>query len=161
MTVKRWAIWRAMERTTIGDGCWEFCGSRLPFGHGRIRHEGKDWLVHRLIYQELVGDIPEEMCVCHKCDNPPCIRPSHLFLGTMRDNMHDMIRKNRQRHDSNPKGEKHHNSKLTKEKALLILSRCNEPDFSPTKMGIELAVDACTVIDVVKRRTWRHVQCCG
>lgn len=79
-----------------GSGCWEWqgqTGGTSPYG--QIKKFGKFVGTHRLSYELCRGEIPEGMVVCHHCDNPICINPDHLFLGTMKDNMHDMINKGR------------------------------------------------------------------
>lgn len=82
-----------------GDGCWTFTGARNGYGYGVLietvdgqRHER---LAHRVAWSEANGPIPAGMVICHHCDNPPCVRPDHLFLGTHADNMADMIAKGR------------------------------------------------------------------
>ena len=79
----------------VGE-CWEWQGSTNQ-GYGRIGYEGKWHLTHRLSWKVAKGDIPEGKFVCHHCDNPKCIRPAHLFLGTHDDNMRDMAEKGRGR----------------------------------------------------------------
>lgn len=77
--------------------CLEYMGSRMANNYGRVKiggRNGKFVLVHRFVYEELKGPI-ENRCVCHTCDNPPCINPDHLFLGTHEDNMKDMAKKDR------------------------------------------------------------------
>lgn len=81
------------------SGCWEWQGVRYARGYGRILIEGQDWRAHRLSFAAFIGDIPTGMLVCHKCDNPPCVNPEHLWLGTPRDNVQDMFLKGRQRID--------------------------------------------------------------
>lgn len=78
-----------------GD-CWCWKGQRDKKGYGRIWKDGKKKAAHRVSW-ELVNDdpIPDGMHVCHRCDNPPCVRPSHLFLGTHSDNMKDCAKKGR------------------------------------------------------------------
>ncbi len=74
--------------------CWVWTGYRMPHGHGQIRRCGKLQLTHRHIYQEVVGEL-NGLYVLHHCDNPPCVRPSHLWLGTQADNLRDMREKGR------------------------------------------------------------------
>jgi hypothetical protein len=80
-----------LSRYTINDnGCWEYTGFK-NYGYGEC-NAGK---VHRLSYEYYIGTIPIGLCVLHKCDNPPCFNPKHLFLGTQRDNMKDRDKKGR------------------------------------------------------------------
>lgn len=78
-------------------GCWEWTGNKHSFGHGLTYIDGKKQSVHRLVYEALVGPIPNGLCVLHRCDNPPCFNPAHLFLGTRKDNNKDRDEKGRQR----------------------------------------------------------------
>lgn len=82
----------------VGDGCWEWQGYRNRSGYGAVRvggRGGKLWLAHRLSYSVLVGPIVDNLHVLHRCDNPRCVRPDHLFLGTNEDNVADRIAKGR------------------------------------------------------------------
>lgn len=76
-------------------GCLEWCGSKTPLGYGTMSFHGKREYVHRVSYILYKGVIPEDMCVCHSCDNPKCINPEHLWLGTQGDNMKDRDKKGR------------------------------------------------------------------
>lgn len=81
-----------------GDGCWQWRAGLNASRYGMACHNGKNWIAHRLAYQLCVGPIPDGMFVCHHCDNPTCVRPDHLFIGTAQDNTDDMIRKGRAKH---------------------------------------------------------------
>jgi hypothetical protein len=83
------------------DGCIEFTGACMPNGYGRIALGGQGGgvgLAHRVAWELANGPIPEDLHVCHRCDNPPCCNPAHLFLGTRSDNMRDSVSKRRDRH---------------------------------------------------------------
>lgn len=83
--------------TSIDDnGCWNFNGPITNTGYGRVGYNGKVYSAHRLSYIMFVGPVENsKIFVCHKCDNPRCVNPDHLFLGTAKDNVHDMIKKGR------------------------------------------------------------------
>lgn len=90
------------------DGCWEFTGAHCTTGYGRIYYEGSLQLTHRVSWFLTYGGIEEGLCVCHKCDNPPCCNPEHLFVGTHKDNETDKKSKGR-----TVQGERQGGSKLT------------------------------------------------
>jgi hypothetical protein len=109
-----------LDRLSIPEpnsGCYLFLGYINEDGYGRFLYEGKRELSHRASYKMHRGEIPGEMQVLHECDNPSCVNPDHLFLGTVDDNMKDMVRKGRQ---SKLRGDAHPRSKLAFEKAAEI-----------------------------------------
>lgn len=86
------------RKTVTESGCWEWIGSKRHFGYGQVYFKGRPGRkAHRVAWERTYGPIPEGMGVLHKCDNPPCINPDHLFLGTPEDNVQDMFKKGRQR----------------------------------------------------------------
>ena len=89
---------RFMAKVEKSDGCWEWTAAKLKKGYGKFSKGRDGWeLAHRASWRLKHGQIPQGMQVLHRCDNPSCVRPSHLFLGVARDNTHDMIRKGRAR----------------------------------------------------------------
>ena len=93
---------RFLSHAKISDNsdCWNYSGHKRPNGYAAIKLKGRITMVlaHRFSFQNFVMDIPENLLVLHKCDNRSCVNPSHLFLGTQKDNMDDMHNKGRFRH---------------------------------------------------------------
>jgi len=86
---------RFWEKVDMRGHCWEWTAAKTSCGYGRFKVEGKTVGAHRVSYELHYGEIPEEMCVLHTCDTPPCVNPEHLFLGTPTDNNRDRDQKGR------------------------------------------------------------------
>lgn len=96
LAVKTARFWKRVSKPD--NGCWEWTAGRYPHGYGRLTWNATSSYAHRVAWELTYGPIPKGMCVCHHCDNPPCVRLDHLFLGTMADNMRDRDIKGRDRH---------------------------------------------------------------
>lgn len=90
-------FWGRVDRSGGPDGCWEWLGYRLPAGYGLVKIDGVRDLTHRQSWRlaHPGEEIPKGFYVCHRCDNPPCVNPAHLFLGEPVDNHRDMKEKGR------------------------------------------------------------------
>jgi hypothetical protein len=108
---------------------------------------------HRLSYELTYGEIPDSMEVCHKCDNPCCVNPSHLFLGTRQDNIDDRERKGR---NNPPKGPANAKTKLTAEKVLEIREKRSQ-GVSFEKLAKEYGVCKKTIQDAVSGKNWAYL----
>ncbi len=144
-------FWNLIERD--GD-CWRWTGARDDKGYGRIYLEGKFWLAHRFSHTIHFGEIPIGMFVCHHCDNPPCVNPEHLFLGTPRDNMIDCGAKGRIRcGDRN--GERHPMVKLTEADVIGIR---NSVGFTQRQLSGIYGVARQTISDIRTGTNWKYLE---
>jgi hypothetical protein len=125
--------------------CWVWTAYCRPDGYGQFRSYGRLVYTHRLSYAALVSPIPEGLHVLHHCDNPPCVRPGHLFAGTQVDNVADMIRKGR-----------HWNSKLNDAKVLEIIRRASQGLTQP-EIARQFGVSRSIVGQIVRREVWKHL----
>lgn len=97
------------------SGCWTWNQNKDKWGYGRIKRDGKTSQAHRISYEMHVGAIPADLFVLHECDNPACVNPGHLFLGTHQENMDDCRLKGRR-----PHGEKHPAAKISDSDVISI-----------------------------------------
>ena len=138
--------------------CWFWRGVTAGAGYGVIglgsRKLGKEY-AHRVIWVLMNGPIPEGLFVLHTCDEPLCVNPKHLWLGTPKDNVRDMLKKGRGR-AGGPPGEKHGMSKLTDEK-VRWLRWFYEDGWSQDQIANMLGVSQNTVSRAIRSECWKHV----
>jgi hypothetical protein len=148
-------FWSKVDRA--GD-CWLWTGSKDGRGYGHFQPvNGRGMGAHRWSYARAYGPIPQSLYVCHHCDNPSCVNPAHLFLGTASDNQQDSIRKGRA-YLIPPlalSGEENPCVKLQEAQVLEILRRHSEP---LTELAKEFGVTKHAVWRIRHRKTWKHLQ---
>lgn len=153
---KQYIVDRVFETTTK---CWVWKLYCTPFGYGTLSYDGKKVLAHRHSYEVFNGEIPDGIKVLHKCDNPSCVNPEHLFLGTQKDNIDDMVSKSRnvpQTEQPKMRGEDHPHSKLTKKEVKEIRNKYMPYKYSYAKLGIEYNVSESTIREIVYGNNWSY-----
>lgn len=131
------------------SGCWLWTGAASEKNYGRFGiSASKPIEAYRWAYLAYVGEIPPGRYVCHSCDNPACVNPNHLFLGTPADNVADMVAKNRQ-----AKGERKFNAKLNESKVREIRAS----DLSDRKLAAIYEVDHKVINRIKNRKAWAHI----
>ena len=156
-------FWNKVNKT---DTCWLWTGYTLPFGHGQIHYLGRTVLAHRFSWELHNGPIPNGMNICHNCpdglDNPSCVRPDHLFLGTQADNMADAAKKGRTHHNgagegNSPFGTEHWNARLTDELVIKIIELRNH-GMSYRAISDRFGFFPQSIGEICRGETWKHVQ---
>lgn len=147
LTIPLSEFWNYVERT---ETCWIWKGRTRADGYGRLGNNNR---AHRVAFELCHGPFPEHLHVLHHCDNPPCVRPDHLFLGTDADNMRDKIAKGRQRWGS-ANGESNGNATMTIEQVLAIRASIG---LSKYALARKYGVTRRTIYDILTRATWKHI----
>jgi hypothetical protein len=130
--------------------CWNWQRAKNNDGYGSIHIGGRTHLAHRKSYELYRGEIPDSALVCHACDNPCCINPSHLFLGSQTDNMRDMAAKNR---GGRVYGIRHPRAKLTEKQIASIRS----DGRSGYVIACEYGISKSNVYAIKAGQTWKHI----
>jgi hypothetical protein len=139
-------FWAQVDKS--GD-CWIWLGAPWTKGYGRAFYQGQTWRAHRLAYSLTYGIIPKGLVVCHRCDTRLCVRPDHLFLGSIRDNHRDAMRKGR-----NSSGEIHGSAKLTQADVLAIQQSHERSGVLAQRYG----VDRTTIGRARYGRSWSAIR---
>jgi len=137
------------------EGCWEWTASTSSTGYGQINLTGNSGMVsaHRVAFTLENGPIPEGMSVCHTCDNPKCVRPDHLFLGTPKDNNHDCRLK--YRHPA--VGSLNHKARLIEDEVREIRGKYATGKYTQKELGRDYGVCYTTIGMIVRGERWKCV----
>lgn len=158
------------------DECWPWRDAKSDRGYGLVRYRKRNWKAPRLAWVLTYESDPGKSFVLHRCDNPPCCNPAHLFLGTHEENMADMTAKGRHvtrtRTDHLPSGDNHHarkhpevmargeghgNAKLTEAEVRAIRATWDSGQSSIAALARSYGMSKYAITCVVHRKTWRHV----
>lgn len=135
--------------------CWEWQGARNHQGYGNFSINRKPYIAHRIAYKLRYKNDPQQLQVCHKCDNPSCCNPTHLFLGTNLDNVKDRDMKGRQSKTSLfKKGEMNPRAKLTSADVAKIRAKYKEYEYGYKKLAKEFNSHYANIRRIVKGLQW-------
>lgn len=141
-------FWSKVEKT---DGCWLWTANKQLEGYGLIKIDKKTKKAHRVSWELFNGEIPDGLHVLHRCDNPSCVRPNHLFLGSHQDNMRDKKKKGR------VKGSRHPGSILTEKQVLEIRKKYKVRTISLPQIAKNYGVSWYTIGKILSGKLWKHV----
>ena len=142
---------RFFGKVDISGDCWQWLGYRAPSGYGLFWTGKRDERAHRVSWQFHNGPIPDGLHVLHHCDNPPCVNPGHLWLGTDADNVRDKVKKNRHCY-----GSLHYKAKID-ESDVLVIRELRSASTSVKALSWFFEISEQTIYQVSQRRTWRHI----
>jgi hypothetical protein len=143
--------------------CWEWTRGKTRLGYGRFAFRRRTERAHRVAYVLRVGPIPEGMCVCHRCDNPSCVRPSHLFLGTTQENTADKVAKGRHftgdpvSYERRPRGERHPMAKIG-EADVFEIRRARRAGVSLNALAARYGITKAAVRFAAIGKSWAHLK---
>ncbi len=161
---KRKSILERFEEKINKDGpiqahmdtaCWEWTAGKSRQGYGKFGFgpcRGQLQGAHRVSWKLYKGPIPDGMGVLHKCHNPGCANPDHLYVGTQQQNMNDMVEANRQ-----AKGSQYRFTKLTENEVLEIRNLYESDQFTQVELGNRFRVARRTIGHIVNRNVWTHI----
>lgn len=157
---EQWAdrFWARVRKHEGSSACWVWIGSRLPRGYGLFYPKaGRGMYAHRVSWEIANGrPVPEGLHVMHACDNPWCVRPEHLSVGTRSDNMRDMWNKGRG-HKNSKSGEEHYAHKLTEAQVIEMRERWARGGVKQRELAEQFGVTRALVGQIVRGVAWKHV----
>lgn len=144
-------FWSYVDKSGGDDACWIWTGPKIKDNYGRFHLREQKFQAHRVSYAIAHGGLESDVLICHHCDNPPCVNPKHLFIGTHRDNNLDKLEKGRA---GVPYGEQHWASKLTPDAVRMI--RASQK--TQRRLAAEFGVSQDQISAIKRREAWRHVE---
>ena len=151
------AVWAKVYIQEDGE-CWPWTGATNAHGYGHIRRNGTASIATRVIYRLVYGEFDKTLFVCHRCDNPTCCNPHHLFLGTDAENKTDMYSKGRWSPPPIRRGERNNLARLTADDVRYIRNRLKERRWGDmTALAKQFNVSRNHILRIKKRIVWAHI----
>jgi hypothetical protein len=144
---------RFLAKVVKTEGCWLWTARKTPQGYGRFGYQGENRLAHRVAFELFKAPFASGLHVLHRCDNPGCVNPDHLFLGTNAANVEDKVSKGRAQR---LEGERNGRSKLTEADVLAIRDAVAR-GVHRQELARLYGVAPMHINSVAARRSWRHV----
>ena len=154
---KEEAFYIHLDKFLNTDRCWSWKGCKDKNGYGRMTFNRKDYRAHRISWEITNGEIPQKMIICHSCDNPSCVNPNHLFLGTHKLNNQDMINKGRKK--SFP-GENNGMAILT-ENDVIEIRKWAKSGIKHGIIAYNFGVKKSYISGIVNNKTWKNIKSGG
>ena len=152
-------FWSKVDRSGGPDACWPWLSYKNRRGYGRFHFAKHHVPAHRLAYELIHGPLDQHLVCCHRCDNPPCCNPAHLFGGTHRDNIQDAVAKGRWHHRTPPRlrpDQRHWRAQLTETQVREIRRRIAAGE-AQKDLAAAFGVHRCCISDLHLGRTYRSV----
>ncbi len=148
-------FWEKVQKDS-DDKCWKWIGGKFSNGYGQFYKNPCKITAHRFSYELANGEIDKNLKVCHTCDNPICVNPNHLFVGTQKDNIQDMIKK--KRHNFNDAiGINNGRSIVNEVEVKEIRQKYKEGNISYKKLAKKYNLSETQTMRIVKRESWKHI----
>lgn len=142
---------------TSKHSCWEWVGAKDKNGYGLFQLRTKHTVrAHRFSYEEFFGIIPNGLFVCHKCDNPSCVNPTHFFLGTPKDNLQDASKKRRLPGGHGPKWEKNGQAKISKKDVIEIRRLYKTGEFFHYQIAKSFGIKKSQIGRIIRMESWKE-----
>jgi hypothetical protein len=160
-------LWRSVDRSQGDDACWPRTTCIAWNGYSKMMIDRKVFYAHRAVWELTRGPIPDGLFVLHRCDNPPCINPSHLFLGTQLDNARDRQAKGRNGVKKGDRawwpnrplrGSKNGRAKLTEAAVLDIRRAYRMGTVTQRELALRHGVDPSLISEILAGKRWAHVR---
>lgn len=151
---------RFLSKVDQSGECWEWKAARDRYGYGASCYRGKQIKAHRLAYMLFVGPIADGLSVCHRCDNPGCVRPEHLYIGTVAVNNRDRAMKGRgwdQHGRIGARGRQNGMAILTDDDVRAIRTAYSTGTVLQRDLAAQYGVTDVAIGLVIRRKTWKHV----